>query len=131
MDTIERILPGGLGLIESLILILLIAGTIAGTIVGITGLHIITSEGEHVGYITSVEKNGVIYKTWRVYVKTDTQSSQEDSYCVVDEKIIPELKALAESKSHVTVTYFDWFAKGVKNCSGEQGGIISAVKKIN
>lgn len=99
-------------------------------IIGITGLHILTSEGEHVGYITSVEKNGVIYKTWRVYVKTDTQSSQEDSYCVVDEKIIPELKSLAESKSHVTVKYFDWFSKGIKNCGGEQGGIISAVKVI-
>ncbi len=103
---------------------------LAMIVIGFTGLHIVTSEGEHIGYITSVEKSGVLFKTWRAYVKTDTQSSQEDAYCVVDETIIPQLKTMAESKSHVTVTYFDWFSKGVKDCGGEEGGIISVVKLI-
>lgn len=116
--------------------IFVVLGTLIGLglfilifIIPFTGLHIETSNGEHVGYITSVEKNGLFFKTYTTYIKTDIQSSQEDEYCVIDESIISQLKRFAESKTHVKIEYFDWFSKGIANCSGEMGGIISAVSE--
>ncbi len=35
-----------------------------------------TNQGEHTGYVTAVEQEGLIWKTWRAYIKTDPQSSQ-------------------------------------------------------
>jgi len=68
--------------------------------------HIGTAnEGQHTGYVTAVEKEGIIWKTWRVYIKTDPQSSQEDKYCVEDESLIPKLQKMQESRQLVTLNY--------------------------
>ncbi len=90
------------------------------------GIHFNTGEGEHTGYVTAVETKGVFYKTTTAYVKTNTQSSQEDAYCVIDPQVIAQLKTASVSKASVTVHYFDWFAKGVADCDGESD-IISGV----
>lgn len=95
-----------------------------------TGLHIQTGTGKHVGYITSTETIGLFFKTERAYLKTDTQSSQEESYCVIDSKVFNELQSLSEKHAHVEVSYFDWFAKGIAYCDGENGGVISSVIEI-
>lgn len=63
------------------------------------------TEGSHTGFITAVEKNGVIWKTGRAYVKTDLSSSQEDKYCVKDQRVYDELVKVQTSKEKVTVKF--------------------------
>lgn len=99
--------------------------------IGLVGFHLETGKGTHVGFITSTETSGVLFKTDRAYIKTDTQSSQEDAYCVVDDNVFADLRKFSESHSRVEVSYFDWFSKGIANCGGEKGGVISGVKLIN
>ncbi len=36
------------------------------------------NNGKHSGQITAIEKEGVIWKTYTVYVKSDISSSQEE-----------------------------------------------------
>lgn len=95
---------------------------------GVNGWHYQTSSGEHTGYVTAVETTGVFYKTNTAYVKTDPQSSQEDSYCVVDPAVQQELQGYSQSRQLVTVSYVDWFIQGWKYCNGEQAGVITAVR---
>lgn len=95
----------------------------------IWGLKYETGKGEHVGYVTAVERYGLIYKTNRVYVKTDTQSSQEDDYCVIDKDVYSKLEELSKSKEKVSLKYFSWFDPGIKNC-GNESDIIYEVEII-
>lgn len=97
--------------------------------VSLIGFHYETSQGEHFGYITAVQKQGVFFKTGRAYVKTDNQSSQEDAYCVMDEKVYQQLQDFAQSKERVEIKYLGYFSAGVKNCGGE-GDIIYEVLKV-
>lgn len=83
-----------------------------------------TIDGEHTGTITAVELNGIFFKTYSVYFKSDAQSSQEDIYCVIDKKLIDTLKEKAVNKSKVTISYIDYFIIGQKYCNGEPAIII-------
>lgn len=85
------------------------------------GIHFSTGDGQHTGYITAVEENGIFFKTWTVYVKTDPQSSQEDTYCLPpqSEFMVTTLKDAADKRSLVTLSYGSWFIAGFKNCNGE------------
>lgn len=96
-------------------------------IVPLWGLHIITNNGEHTGYITAVETSGLFFKTHNVYMKTDTQSSQEDIYCVTDDNVFSQLKDLQEEKEKVTVSFIGWFSNGIAYC-GLGGDIITGIK---
>src|SRR3990167_7095341 len=89
----------------------------------IAGFHYETARGEHTGFITATEKHGIFFKTNRVYLKTDTQSSQEDLYCVMDEDVYKQLQKYSIEKSHVNVYFFSYLSAGIKNCSAE-GAII-------
>jgi hypothetical protein len=110
---------------KKLIIALVVIGVIA--YLPIFGWHKETADGEHTGYITSVERTGLFFKTFRVYLKTDPQSSQEDSYCVVDPKIYSQLEQLSAQKTQVTVSYFSWFVSGIKNCEGEKAVIFYVI----
>ena len=87
-----------------------------------------TVDGSHTGVITAVETTGIIFKTVTVYVKTDEQSSQEDMYCLIDRSLVPTLKEYEQNKQQVTVYFNNFLIKGLKNCNGEQGGIITGVR---
>ena len=90
-----------------------------------TGLHINTGVGEHTGYVTAVEKTGLVFKTGTAYIKSDVSSSQEDVYCVTDPAVYARLQELSESKSKVTVKYSSWLAAGISHCNGESAVINS------
>mgnify|MGYP001578806153 CR=1 FL=1 len=109
------------------VIALLGVGLLGSIVIGFTGLHYETSRGEHTGYITAVEKTGVFFKTGRAYLKTDTQSSQEDAYCVVDEKVYQQLQELSVNRKNVSVKYFSWLSLGVKNCEGEDAVIYEVI----
>lgn len=93
------------------------------------GLHIKTSEGTHVGFITATEKSGLFFKTGTAYVKTDTQSSQEDSYCVTDDAVLAQLKDASIKKNKVEVGYIGYYSAGIANCAWE-GAVITSVKDL-
>lgn len=94
----------------------------------IFGFHYVTAQGEHTGYVTAVQTSGLFFKTHSAYIKTDTQSSQEDEYCVVGDEVFDKLKGLQEAKEKVTVQYLEWFADGVAYCGVEPAGVITGVK---
>lgn len=92
------------------------------------GIHVETGRGEHVGYVTAVETNGWLFKTQRAYVKTDTQSSQEDAYCVTDSAVVEELKRAAEQHSHVKVSFEAWMVWGWAYCKQAEAALINRVE---
>ena len=65
----------------------------------------IPNSGQHTGYITSVEKSGIIFKTWMAYVKTDPQSSQEGTYCITDSDTLINLQNYEKERLPITVYY--------------------------
>ena len=93
----------------------------------IFGFHYEISKGEHTGFVTATEKSGIFFKTNTIYLKTDTQSSQEDSYCVIDEDVYSQLQKYSIEKSHVNVYFFSYFSAGIKDCNHE-GAIIYKVE---
>lgn len=86
------------------------------------------SDGEHTGYITSVERTGLFYKTFKIHLKTDLQSSQEDTYCVVDPKIYSQLEQFSEQKTSVTISYFSWLMPSIKSCGWEKAVAFYAIR---
>lgn len=107
---------------------LLVCGFLVGVVtVAANGWHLDTGSGEHTGYITAVEKSGIIWKTGRAYIKTDVSSSQEDAYCVVDSAVYSRLEELARNQSKVTVRYQEWLIQGFTVCNSEQA-VITEIK---
>lgn len=98
-----------------------------------------TSSGSHNGYITAVEKSGLIWKTGTAYIKTDLSSTQEDFYCVEDENVYNDLVKYKDEGVKVKIHFTDELIIAPWRCgntvadgdkiTGEQG-IIYKVEKI-
>jgi len=93
----------------------------------INGWHYETTKGEHTGFVTAVERNGVFFKTGTAYVKTDLSSSQEDKYCVADSAVYNKLVELSKNHSRAVLQYVSWMRSGVRYCENEEAVIIDAV----
>lgn len=90
------------------------------------------TDGKASGYVTAVEKNGVFWKTYQVYVKSDLRSSQEDIYCVEDQAIITTLMAATESaptedSPRISFDYSRGILVAPWRCDNEQA-IVTSVK---
>lgn len=116
-------------LFAGLIALVVAAGLIAMVVVPFTGIHIATGTGDHTGYITSVENTGLFWKTGRAYLKTSTQSTQEDAYCVIDPSVYAQLQADSVSGVQVNIHYLSWLSPSVKECDGEDA-IIQSVTTL-
>jgi len=88
-----------------------------------------TSNGRHSGQVTAVEKNGVIWKTWDVYVKSDISASQEDKYCVEDVSLIPLLEQASKDRVKVTLLYRDELIVAPWRCENTEEGIITGIER--
>src|SRR4030042_2417801 len=79
-------------------------------------------EGTHVGYITAVDERGYIWKNYDVYFKTDTESSQEDEYCVSRDNpgLAKELEKISSSRQKVKINYHGVRAIGWGLCESGQ-----------
>lgn len=119
----------GVGSIEFIVGTVIVLIIVLSLVLPLIGLHRVTGHGTHVGYVTAVETNGAIFPTDRAYLKTDTQSSQENSYCVVDADVLSQLRAASEAKSKVEVSYFTWLSSGVTSCDGEDA-VIGSVRVL-
>ena len=93
----------------------------------INGWHYQTGQGDHTGYITAAETTGIFFKTNTVYLKTNTTSTQEDAYCVVDKTVYDTLKTASVATTHVNVHFINWFAAGWSNCEVAMSGVITSV----
>lgn len=112
-----------------LVTVMIVIIMILCAVIMITGIPIETTRGgTHTGYVTAVEENGMIWHTYRVYFKTDAQSSQEDSYCLTDTNLIETLKNVEEDKQKVTITYNSYFMNGISHCGFDTVAIITGVK---
>lgn len=96
-------------------------------VVFLAGCGVTTTDAEHTGYVTAVEKNGLIWKTGRAYIKTELSSSQEDFYCVDDEDLYDKLKEKAASKENITVIYKSEVITSFTRC-GSEADIITGIK---
>lgn len=115
--------------LAAIILLGLIIFGCIGTVLFFTGFHHQIKSGEHTGYITAVQTEGIIFETASVYVKTEISSSQEDRYCVriTDTELLNQLKVKAETQEKVTVEYIAYLFNGITTCQGEVD-IITAIK---
>lgn len=83
-------------------LILFLTGISVGAIVYNT-----TRAGQHKGYVTAVEQDGILFHNYKVYFKTDNSSSQEDTYCVQrgDDVLASKLREVNQAKALITIKY--------------------------
>lgn len=91
------------------------------------GCGVTTTGGHHVGYVTAVEQNGLVWKTGAVYLKTNVTASQEDKYCVTDPAVMSELSAFNDSQARVRLTYHSEIMTAPWRCDSEDA-IIDAVE---
>lgn len=120
-------LADGEGGVGAFVFILTLVITVPLTMISFSGIPIQTSEGEHTGFITAAQKQGIIFKTGRAYVKTDLASSQEDVYCVKDNEVLKALQEKAKTRERVTVKYRGDLVNGLTQC-GEEGEFIYQVQ---
>lgn len=118
-----------LGVVIGLLVLAAVAGVIGIPVMSMLVSHVgATNAGEHTGYVTAVEQEGWIWKTWRAYVKTDVSSSQEDFYCVTEQSVVDELKEVAKSRELVTINYSAPFIVWNWECGNEVSIINSLIK---
>ena len=93
----------------------------------IVGITFQTGSGNHTGIITAIDTSWIFVKSTTVYFKTDVNSSQEDSYCLKDESLLPSLRALQDSKQVVTLSYNEYLENWIE-CSIYASHVITSVK---
>lgn len=81
--------------------------------------------GQHTGYVTATETGGIFWQTDRAYIKTDTQSSQEEAYCVVNDEVLEKLREAQKEKKLITIEYSGEFIVPTSKCRGEAATITS------
>ena len=91
-----------------------------------------TGSGHHVGYVSAVETEGTIWPTGKVYFKTDSQSSQEDTYCVDAlapnyEELMGQLRAAANNRTRVEISYHSEAFTSPRRCGGSNT-IVDSVR---
>jgi len=76
------------------------------------------SNGSHTGYVTAIEKNGLIWKTGNAYFKTSLESTQEDYYCVEDEDVYKKLEEASREKRNITISFSEEIIVAPWRCGG-------------
>ncbi len=84
---------------------LLTAFTLLSVLVLAPGCIVTTQDGEQVGYITTAETNGIIFKADVVYIKSKLDSSQEELYCVGSKDAFKGLKDARDKEQKVKIKY--------------------------
>lgn len=88
----------------------------------------VTGKGEHTGIITAVETTGIIFKVHTIYFKSSDESTQEETYCVTNEKLLPQLYEAQEEKRQVTLEWIDYLSIPINWC--KVSPIVSDFKSV-
>jgi len=104
---------------------MLIAGFLAFTFTWNT-----TREGQHTGYVTAVEQDGLIFHNYRVYFKTDNSSSQEDVYCVNrdNKELAQKIKEANKSRKLVEIEFDGVRGFGLALCQDDEIQSVNVVE---
>lgn len=116
MDYTRRLIFTGL------VMFLIAAVAFAILLLGL-GIRLSTvGDGRHTGFITAVEQEGLIFPNYRVYVKTDNSSSQEDVYCVDrrNKELADKLRNFSTGRQLVSISYSGVKGIGFDLCNGEE-----------
>jgi uncharacterized membrane protein len=111
-------------IIIAFIFIVIAGAVLLGTCVAEIG----GTDGRHIGYITAIENaDNLIFDSTIVYVKSNTASTQEDKYCVNDQKVKEDLEKAAASGERVTIHYKNDFFMMKWECNGASTIIVDVV----
>ena len=87
-----------------------------------------TGKGLHVGYITAVETEGIIWQTGNAYIKTNYESTQEDIYCITNQQVYEQLRTFAEQKNNVQLNFHNELMTAPWRCATNT--IIDSVTQV-
>lgn len=87
-------------------------------LVVLPGCGTTTTDGSHVGIVTAVENNGLIWKTTDVYVKSDATASSEDVYCATDRDVVAVLRKANIEGKKVELKYHSELVVAPWRCTG-------------
>lgn len=77
------------------------------------------TKGQHTGYVTAVDFNdNLIFDQDVVYFKTDTESTQEDIYCINNPDLKKRLEQYARDNVKVTLQYSNGYILWRADCNG-------------
>lgn len=111
--------------------ILLVLGIIAFFVAVIFIQDIGSNNGQHTGIVTAVEyTSNIFYPATIVYFKTNTESSQEDRYCVKLANLKVLLEQYARTRELITISFQNDYVLWREDCSGGES-IIIGVNKAN
>lgn len=83
------------------------------------------ANGRHVGYVTAVEdQTNATWNSTVVYVKSNPESTQEDTYCVQDATVRAALDRASEKRSPVVIHYHNGFVLWRWECNGGESIIV-------
>jgi hypothetical protein len=85
------------------------------------GVPIKNNSGQYTGFVTAVEQNGVIFKGYNVFLKTELESSDSDKACIDrnNKELIDELRQAQREKRNIVLEYEGVLEYGVGQCPGE------------
>lgn len=97
-----------------------------------TGLCENFGHGSQAGYITSIEKSGIIWKTWEGRIQEGVGEQVNVGgilkFSVTDDKVVKELQKISGSKQRVNLIYNSWliipYQLGATNCLVTQIDIL-------
>lgn len=95
-----------------------------------TGVPVENNRGQYQGYATAVEQNGVIFRGWNVYLKTELESSNEDRACVDgnNSELISSIQEAVKSKESLTLKYVGVWQYPIGTCPGTDWMITGIIK---
>lgn len=110
----------GKAIMKKIIVIIIIASPI----LFMTALFFVVisyGSGQHTGYITAVDQEGLLFKNYDVWIKTELSSSQEDQYCIsrFDSELADKIKEASEKRQRVTIKYTNYVTMRPDYCQAE------------
>lgn len=103
----------------SMFYVLVVVLFLVGWGLAFNGIGHVTGTGTQKGIVTGVEASGLIWKTGRAYIKTGSDSSKEDAYCVIDKAIYAELMYAAMDSKEVVIHHQSNLVYPVTACNSE------------
>ncbi len=85
------------------------------TIFQFAASFITVGKGQYVGTIIDTQQNGIIIPTYGVELKTGENSSQLDSFCVLDKRLFEKISSIPRNK-RVLVSYKKKLSTTVWQC---------------
>lgn len=78
--------------------------------------------GERSGYITAIDQRGYFFRNYKLHLKTDNSSSQEDEYCIFrdDEELIKKAQEANKKRGQVLIRYKGVRGIGLGLCENAQ-----------